>query len=159
MGFFRSRRSSRNPSLKTSSLSHELGRILAFGKDQLNDGSVYPQFAERDLNRIIAQFHLDRGSADSADGASIEADYYRQAVADPEGFTRELAELVLPIGGLAVYGGARLAGSLLGWNFKGPYYLAMLDTSLEWKHEAGIGAPGMAPYELDRWCDTHGDYT
>jgi hypothetical protein len=98
---------------------------------------------------------------DSANSASIEADYYEQAVTDPEGFTRELAELVLPIGGLAAYGGAQLAGSLLGWDFKGAHYLAMLDVSLQWKRGAGAGAgaSAMALYELKRWGETHHDYS
>jgi hypothetical protein len=154
MGLFRSGRSSGNPP-KTSRISQELGRILAFGRDQLSHGSASPQFVELDLNRIISQFRLDRRSVNSASGTSIEADYYQQAVADSDGFTRELSELVLPIGGLAVYGGARLAGSLLGWEFGGPYYLAMLDASIEWKRGAGAGASWMAPYELNRWADTH----
>jgi hypothetical protein len=156
MGLFRSRKSPGSPSPGASPLRHEIGRILAFGRDQLNHGSTTPRFVEGDLDRIIAQCHLDRGSVHSAGGTSIEADYYQRAVDDPEGFTRELAELVLPIGGLAAYGGARLVGSLLGWYFKGPYYLAMLDASLEWRRAAGVGPSGMAPYEMDRWSETRG---
>jgi hypothetical protein len=34
----------------------------------------------------------------------------------------------------------------------------MLDASIEWKRGAGAGGPGMAPYELTRWADTHRDH-
>jgi hypothetical protein len=50
---------------------------------------------------------------------------------------------------------------LLGWDFKGAHYLAMLDVSLQWKRGAGAGAgaSAMALYELKRWGETHHDYS
>jgi hypothetical protein len=117
----------------SSSLAHELTRIIAFGQSQLDSRSVDP-----------AAYGL------------LEADLYQRAMADPEGFTRELAELVLPAGGLATYGGARLAGSLLGWDYQGRYYLSMLDAALQWRHEMGTSAADLAPYQLQRWEQVHG---
>lgn len=40
-------------------------------------------------------------------------------------------DLVMLVGGVAVYGGARLAGSLLGYSFEGAAYLELLDAFLE----------------------------
>ena len=63
---------------------------------------------------------------------------------------------MLPAGGLAAYGGARLAGSLLGWDYQGRYYLSMLDAALQWRHEMGASAAELAPYQLQRWEQVHG---
>jgi hypothetical protein len=67
-----------------------------------------------------------------------------------------LAQLVLPAGGLATYGGARLAGSLLGWEFQGSHYLTMLDAAIEWRRATGTSAGAIAPYQLRRWEERHG---
>jgi hypothetical protein len=129
VGIFRSRSSSRS----SSALGRELDRVIAYG-----------------------QFQLDPQSIDPASFGGLEADLYPLATRDSDGFTRELAELVMPAGGLATYGGARLAGSLLGWDFEGAHYLSMLDASLDWRHQAGTGSAWLAPYELRRWEQLHG---
>lgn len=112
----------------------------------------------QELDRVIAygRFQLDASSVEPSAFGTLEADLYPLATADPESFTRALAELVMPAGGVAIYGGARLAGSLLGWNFVGDHYLSMLDAALEWRHATGTGAMHLAPYELARWDERHG---
>jgi hypothetical protein len=129
MRIFGSRSSAKSP----TALANELPRVIAYG-----------------------QFQLDPNSIDPAAYGLLEAELYPLATRDPDGFTRELAELVLPAGGLAIYGGTRLAGSLLGWDFQGAHYLAMLDAALQWRHETGTGAFWLAPYELARWDKVHG---
>jgi hypothetical protein len=113
---------------------------------------------ERELNRVIAygQFQLDPQSVDPASFGNLEADLYPLAISDPAAFMQDLTGLVLPAGGLATYGGARLAGSLLGWEFKDAHYLSMLDAALEWRRAEGTGAAWLAPYELQRWEQLHG---
>jgi hypothetical protein len=129
MRMFRSSRSSKS----SSRLRQELDRIIAYG-----------------------EFQFDPKSVDPGTFGVLEADLYPLATDDPNGFTRDLAELVLPAGGPASYGGARLAGSLLGWGFQGIHYSSMLDAALEWRHEAGTGTSQLAPYELQRWEKVHG---
>jgi hypothetical protein len=111
-----------------------------------------------DLGRITAfgQFQLDPGSVAPSAFGNLEADLYPLAIRDPEGFTLALAQLVLPAGDLATYGGARLAGSLLGWEFQGPHYLTMLDAAIEWRRATGTSADAIAPYQLRRWEERHG---
>ena len=131
MGLFRQRRAAAG----TLGLDRELGRIIAYG-----------------------QFQMDPGSVEPGTFGNLEADLYPLARDDPDGFTRQLAELVIPVGGTASYGGARLSGSLLGWNFHGVHYLRMLDAALEWRHATGASAVQLAPYEMARWAKLHGPW-
>jgi len=123
-----------------------------------HDPSPHPSSLQGQLPRIRAygQFNLDPRSIDSSSFGTLEAELYPVATADPDGFTRALSQLVLPVGGLVVYGAARLTGSLLGWRFNGAHYLAMLDAALEWRHQEGTTASHLAPYELDRWHEVKG---
>lgn len=80
------------------------------------------------------------------------------ASADPASFTRELALTLLPVGGEAARGGARLVWELVGVRGDDPNYLAMLDAGIGWLRETGAGAGDMFGYESDRWFSTRPEH-
>ena len=111
-----------------------------------------------ELNRIVAYGRFELAPQDNDPGAfgMLEPDLYPVASGNPSQFCADLAQLVLPHGGVAAYGGARLAGSLLGWDYDDPNYWAMVDVGIEWRRALGATPAQLAPFEMQRWRETRG---
>ena len=92
--------------------------------------------------------------------ATVYQILYPQASADPAGFTERLSAALLPAGGWAVYGGARLVPDLCDrQQISGlPAYLALLDAALDFLHDSGVGRDHLNHYEWQRWCETRGPH-
>jgi hypothetical protein len=101
--------------------------------------------------------------ASSLDSTDILELIYRPlhplAAQDGSGFTEELAEAVLPAGGLAARGGARLIWDLIGSDgFTDPHWERMVDAALDWMHQQRYSFAQLFRYEADRWMKTHGSF-
>jgi hypothetical protein len=67
----------------------------------------------------------------------IAAPRLEGALADPDRFCRELAEVAIPHGGWVVYGAQRLVVELLGGDHRGTEFLRMQDAALDWLRPGG----------------------
>lgn len=70
---------------------------------------------------------------------------------DPAGFLRDLADAVLPAGGWAVFGGARLVKEVLDGGSDDPSYAAMMSASLDFLRANGISMMHINGYERSFW--------
>jgi hypothetical protein len=86
---------------------------------------------------------------------------FRQvADADPEGFLAALRTVVAQeAGGFATYGAYRLAGELLGFEYRSENALAIMDDAIAFKRARGLPSARLTGYEWQRWCEKHGAET
>jgi hypothetical protein len=78
------------------------------------------------------------------------------AQTDTAGFVRELAEAVIPAGGWAVYGGARLVGELLDPKLPDPNYHVLMTHSLDFLRACGVPPLKVSGYEWQFWANNKG---
>jgi hypothetical protein len=113
------------------------------------------------VQRVLAYIRTETRSPNaptSFDAAAlIYLPLYPLAKADPAGFTARLATAVLPAGGEAARGGARLVWDLVdGHDRTDPNYQAMLDAGLIWLRSTGVGMACLTGFEVEHWHATRG---
>lgn len=109
----------------------------------------------RDFARRVEQYGRwtfdPRGSGLSDPGLD-EYELYTIAQANPDGFISAVADVALPAGGWAAYGGARAVWNAVGTNSSHPGYLAMLDVAIDFVVQQ-FGTAHLAPFEMRRLRD------
>lgn len=91
----------------------------------------------------------------------LMGDLYSFASTDPDSFLVALAEAVLPVGGLAVYGASRTSWELLSPSASSPVrqhpaYNAIMDAAIEFLRANGVPPIRVRGYEWDHWLDSGG---
>jgi hypothetical protein len=114
------------------------------------------------VERVVTYIEYEIDPQGSGIGSSdinrlIYQPLYRLAERDPAGFCEQLAAAVLPIGGMAAWGGERVARDLIGDGVDDPHYHAVLDAALDWLRASGASSAHLTRYEWDRWHATHRD--
>ncbi|OKJ95669.1 hypothetical protein [Amycolatopsis sp. CB00013] len=127
-----------------------------FGKRR-DDPGLPADIVERVLAYIRTETRSPNAPASFDAAALIYLPLYPLAKADPAGFTARLAAAVLPAGGEAARGGARLVWDLIdGPDRTDPNYLAMLDAGLIWLRSTGVGMAYLTGFEVEHWHTTRG---
>ncbi|GAB2794884.1 hypothetical protein [Amycolatopsis magusensis] len=112
------------------------------------------------VGRTVSYIRVETSSPDAPTGFDLNSQIYSMyslAAADPARFIADLAAAVLPAGGEAARGGARLVWELVTSDYESdPNFHAMVDAGLVWLRERGVGFEGMFGYEIARWQATRG---
>jgi hypothetical protein len=87
----------------------------------------------------------------------LEADMYRIAEADRDGFLADLSSVTRPAGGWPAYGGMKLVMSILGGDLDHPDYNAIVLAGLQFLRSRGVPASRLSPNELRLWRRMHGE--
>jgi hypothetical protein len=131
-----------------------------FGKRQQNTGGMRLPAGFADTLEQYGRWTFDPpGSGidpSQIGGASIEYELFMLAQADSDAFIRAIAAVAIPVGGWAVYGGARAVWNAVGTDVDHPDYLALLDASIDFV-QTQYGMAYLAPYEMRRLEQTHGE--
>jgi hypothetical protein len=105
------------------------------------------------------EFNPQTSGVDPADMGQLMAELYPFASADPDGFLVSLAEAVLPVGGLVVYGASHTIWELLSSSTSAqqhPSYKAIMSASLAFLRTNGVSPMMLRGYERDYWLASGG---
>lgn len=107
------------------------------------------------------EFNSQTSGVDPAEMGQLLGDLYPVASADPDGFMVALAEVVLPVGGWAIYGASRTIWELLSSSNSASIrqhssYKAIMNAALEFLRTKGRSFMMLRPYEQDHWMASGG---
>ncbi|WP_326945086.1 hypothetical protein OG439_36195 [Amycolatopsis sp. NBC_01307] len=113
---------------------------------------------DRVVGYIRTEAHSPNAPA-SFDTPGLIYSLHSTAHADPALFIEKLASAVLPAGGEASRGGARVVWELLtSEHLTDPNCETMLDAGLDWLRATGVSSAHLFGYEIGRWHTTHGSW-
>lgn len=87
----------------------------------------------------------------------LQAPFLPFAQSDPEGFTRALAEAVLPAGGFALFGAARTVWNLVGSDFSSPAHDAVRMAALEFFRDNGVPSGRLSADDRRFWQENRSE--
>lgn len=106
----------------------------------------------------VGRFEFDP-QGDDADAnvvSEIFPTLYPIAQSNPDEFIAALADAVVPVGGWAVYGGARTVFNLLGREVDHADYRSMLSAALHFLRDRGASKGDLNSYEWEFWVQNEG---
>jgi hypothetical protein len=114
-----------------------------------------------DIVQIMAavgrfEFDPQGDDADAKVVSEIFPTLYPIAQSNPDEFIAALAGAVVPVGGWAVYGGAKTVFNLLGRKVDHPDYRSMLSTGLHFLRDRGASKGDLDSYEWEFWVQNEG---
>jgi hypothetical protein len=130
------------------------------GMKQAGAGSPLP----RDIVSIMTRYGRHRvdpytsgepGPMDPGWRPIIPFEVDRSSRADPRGFVTALAEVVVPVGGWAVYGGAELALDVMDHDLEHPGYRALFEGGLQVRRDAGVPWVMLNSFDHVHWKTFH----